>query len=82
MDNNDIILGKNDSYVKKWIAFLAIAVIYFFYCYNFMIGTFVKPTMIAEIADGGFAFSLHQTEEILAVMSFGTIPGTFLFGFI
>ena len=28
MDNNDIILGKNDSYVKKWIAFLAIAVIY------------------------------------------------------
>lgn len=82
MDNNDIILGKNDSYVKKWIAFLAIAVIYFFYCYNFMIGTFVKPTMIAEIADGGFAFSLQQTEEIFAVMSFGTIPGTFLFGFI
>lgn len=81
-NDNDIILGKNDSYVKKWIAFLAIAVIYFFYCYNFMIGTFVKPTMIAELSDGGFAFSLQQTEEIFAVMSFGTIPGTFLFGFI
>lgn len=80
--DNDIILGKNDSYVKKWIAFLAIAVIYFFYCYNFMIGTFVKPTMIAELADGGFAFSLQQTEEIFAVMSFGTIPGTFIFGYI
>lgn len=79
---DDIILGKSDSGVKKALAFLAIALIYFFYCYNFMVGTFIKPTMIAETAAGGFGFTLKQSEEIFAVMSFGTIPGTFLFGMI
>lgn len=79
---NDIILGKEDSGAKKALAFFAIALIYFFYCYNFMIGTFMKPTMIGEIGSGGFGFTLKQSEEIFAVMSFGTIPGTFLFGMI
>lgn len=79
---DDIILGKSDSGVKKALAFLAIALIYFFYCYNFMVGTFIKPTMIAETGAGGFGFTLKQSEEIFAVMSFGTIPGTFLFGII
>ncbi|KKY00587.1 transporter [Paraclostridium benzoelyticum] len=79
---NDIILGKNYSNAKRWIAFLSIAIIYFFYCYNFSIGTFVKPTMIYSVAEGGFGFTLQQTEEIFAIMSFGTIPGTFLFGWI
>ena len=82
MTEDDIILGKSDSGVKKALAFLAIALIYFFYCYNFMVGTFIKPTMIAETAAGGFGFTLKQSEEIFAVMSFGTIPGTFLFGMI
>ena len=45
-----------------------------------MVGTFVKPTMIYSPAEGGFGFTLQQTEEIFAVMSFGTIPGTFIFG--
>ena len=80
--NDDIILGKDDSKGKKALAFFAIALIYFFYCYNFMIGTFIKPTMIAEVGAGGFGFTLKQSEEIFAVMSFGTIPGTFLFGVI
>ncbi|MCI9024041.1 MAG: MFS transporter [Dorea sp.] len=82
MGNEDIILGKEDSMQKKLLAFIAIALIYFFYCYNFMIGTFIKPTMIAEVSAGGFGFTLQQSEEIFAVMSFGTIPGTFLFGMI
>lgn len=82
MGNDDIILGKNDSMTKKMLAFLAIAIIYFFYCYNFMVGTFIKPTMIGDISAGGFGFTLKQSEEIFAVMSFGTIPGTFLFGMI
>ncbi len=82
MGNDEIILGKNDSMPKKVLAFLAIAIIYFFYCYNFMVGTFIKPTMIGEISAGGFGFTLKQSEEIFAVMSFGTIPGTFLFGMI
>ncbi|ENZ9534824.1 TPA: MFS transporter [Clostridioides difficile] len=79
---NDIILGKDYSNLKRGIAFFSIALIYFFYCYNFMVGTFIKPTMIYALADGGFGFSLKQTEEIFAVMSFGTIPGTFIFGVI
>lgn len=79
---NDIILGKDDTKIQKSLAFLSVALIYFFYCYNFMVGTFIKPTMIAEAAAGGFGFTLKQSEEIFAVMSFGTIPGTFLFGMI
>lgn len=82
MPENDIILGKNDTISKKILAFFAIAVIYFFYNYNFMVGTFIKPTMIADLASGGFGFTLKESEEIFAVMSFGTIPGTFLFGMI
>ncbi|MFI3172548.1 MAG: MFS transporter [Eubacteriales bacterium] len=79
---NDVVLGKNDSNAKKVFAFISIALIYFFYCYNFMLGTFIKPTMIADIAAGGFGFTLVESEEIFAVMSFGTIPGTFLFGYL
>ena len=82
MGNDEVILGKNDSMTKKMLAFISIALIYFFYCYNFMVGTFIKPTMIAEVSTGGFGFTLQQSEEIFAVMSFGTIPGTFLFGMI
>lgn len=75
-----IILGKDRSNTQRYIAFASILVIYFFYCYNFMVGTFVKPTMIAAIADGGFAFTMKQTESIFAIMSFATIPGTLVFG--
>lgn len=67
---------------QRTLAYLSIAVIYFFYCYNFMVGIFVKPTMIFSPAVGGFGFTLKETEQIFAVMSFGTIPGTFLFGMI
>ena len=77
---NDIILGKNLSAARRSLAFLSIVIVYFFYCYNFMVGTFVKPTMIAEAASGGFGFTLQQSETIFAVMSFGTIPGTIVFG--
>ena len=79
---NDIVLGKDYSNAKRGLAFFSIALIYFFYCYNFSVGTFIKPTMLYSVAEGGFGFTLQQTEEIFAVMSFGTIPGTFLFGWI
>lgn len=71
---NDVILGKNMSNTQRILAFLSVAIIYFFYCHNFNLGTFVKPTMINELG-----FTLPQTEEIFAVMSLGTIPGTFIF---
>ena len=74
------VILKTSSDAMRVLAYFSIAVIYFFYCYNFMVGTFVKPTMISDIANGGFGFTIKQTEEIFAIMSFGTIPGTFLFG--
>jgi MFS family permease len=80
VSGNDIVLGANLSKARRWLAFASIAVVYFFYCYNFMVGTFVKPTMIAALSAGGFNFTLKQSETIFAVMSFGTIPGTLIFG--
>ncbi|GAA0734041.1 MFS transporter [Clostridium oceanicum] len=80
--DDEIILGKDRSNFQRYLAFFAIIVVYFFYCYNFMVGTFVKPVMTYSLSDGGFAFTLKQTEEIFAVMSLATIPGTILFGII
>ncbi|MGB5823115.1 MAG: MFS transporter [Proteocatella sp.] len=77
-----IILGKDRSNAQRYMAFASILVIYFFYCYNFMVGTFVKPTMIYTLAEGGFEFTLKQTESIFAIMSFATIPGTLAFGWL
>lgn len=77
---NQCILGKEYTMTKRIIAFLSIVVIYFFYCYNFMVGTFVKPMMVEAIVNGGFGFTVKQTSQIFAVMSFGTIPGTIVFG--
>lgn len=79
-DGDRIILGAERTNAQRNIAFLSILVIYFFYCYNFMVGTFVKPTMIYTLAEGGFGFTLKQTESIFAIMSFATIPGTLFFG--
>lgn len=78
--DNGPILGKDYSNLMRFLAFLSIATIYFFYCYNFMVGTFVKPMMVKTIAEGGFNFTVKQTANIFAIMSFGTIPGTILFG--
>lgn len=72
---NDIVLGKELSLFRRILAFLAIAVIYFFYSYNFMINTFTKVAMTEE-----FHFTLTQTEQIFAYMTIGTIIGTFVFG--
>ena len=79
---DDIILGKDRSNVQRIAAFFSIAIIYFFYCYNFMVGTFVRPTMIKSIAEGGFGFELSQASAIFAIMSFSTIPGTIIYGII
>lgn len=79
-EGNEIILGADRSNTQRILAFLSVAIIYFFYCYNFMIGTFVRPTMIKPIAEGGFGFELSQASAIFAIMSFSTIPGTLIFG--
>lgn len=80
IDDDKIILAPDQSNLKRYLGFFAILVIYFFYCYNFMVGTFVKPTMIYTLAEGGFEFTLKQTEVIFSIMSFATIPGTLFFG--
>lgn len=79
-NDEGIVLGKEMSNFNRILGFIAIITVYFFYCYNFMVGTFVKPTMIAAMDQGGFGFTFKQTEAIFAVMSFATIIGTFIFG--
>lgn len=69
------VLGQDFTMGRRIMAFGAILVIYFFYCYNFMVGTFVRPTLV-----NSFGFTLQQAESIFAIMSFGTIPGTIVFG--
>ncbi|MFV0344626.1 MAG: MFS transporter [Bacteroidales bacterium] len=75
MKNDDIILGKNLSDGRRWLAFLSIIIIYFFYCYNFMLPTFTKVVMTET-----WGFTKENTSWIFGVMSLGTIPGTFIFG--
>lgn len=79
-DQNLVILGAERNTTQRFIAFGAILVVYFFYCYNFMLGTFVRPTLTAAMENGGFGFTLKQAESIFAIMSFATVPGTILFG--
>lgn len=55
---NDIILGKDYLNLKRGIVFFLIVLIYFFYCYNFMVGIFIKLIMIYVLVDGGFGFLL------------------------
>lgn len=76
-NNNDgkAVLGVNFSMTRRILAFLSILIIYFFYCYNFMVDTFVRPTLLNELG-----FSLQNAASIFAIMSFGTIPGTIIFG--
>ncbi len=79
-EDNGIILGKDRTSAQRVIAFASILTIYFFYCYNFMLGAFVRPTMTKAIIDGGFGFEMSQASSIFAIMSFATIPGTLVFG--
>ncbi len=79
-DGEHIVIGKDRSKAQRFIAFGAILVVYFFYCYNFMLDTFVRPIMTTSIADGGFGFTMGQASSIFAVMSFATVPGTIIFG--
>ena len=79
-DDELIILGKDRTQGQRLIAFFSILIIYFFYCYNFMVGTFVRPTMVTAIAEGGFGFKLSQASSIFAIMSIATVPGTLIFG--
>lgn len=79
-DGDLVIIGKDRTKTQRWIAFGSILVVYFFYCYNFMLGTFVRPTMTTAISQGGFGFKMSQASSIFAIMSFATVPGTILFG--
>lgn len=79
-NSNLIILGQDKSTFQRSLAFIAIVIVYFFYCYNFMLATFVRPTLTGAVENGGYGFTLQQAESIFAVMSFGTIPGTIIFG--
>lgn len=85
MEKNEsdlVILGPERTNFQRMLAFGSILVVYFFYCYNFMLSAFVRPTLTAAVSAGGYGFSLQQAASIFAVMSFATIPGTIIFGMI
>ncbi len=65
------------SNTKRVIAFLSIAVIYFFYCYNFSITAIYKPLLIDS-----YGFSASDLSDAFALMSFGTLFGTIIAGFL
>ncbi len=60
---------------KRVLAFLSIAVIYFFYCYNFSITAIYKPLLIDS-----YGFSASELSDAFALMSFGTLFGTIIAG--
>lgn len=74
---SSIKLGKNMSTGRRLIAFISILVIYFFYCYNWMVDIFVRPTLLDTMN-----FSLTQAEFIYSMLAWGTVPGTIIFGII
>lgn len=78
MDNEqkeDVILGKNLSNKQRIVAFLSILLVYFFYCYNWMVEIFVRPTFLNDIG-----FTLEQASKIYSMLPYGTVPGTLIFG--
>ena len=79
MDSTDdsIKLGKDLPTWRRIISFLSILIIYFFYCYNWMVDIFLRSTFLNEIG-----FSLTQAEVIFSMLSYGTVPGTIIFGII
>ncbi len=65
------------SLQKRIMAFLSIGVIYFFYCYNFSITAIYKPILVDN-----YGFSASDLSDAFALMSFGTLLGTLLAGFL
>ncbi len=75
--NNEIKDYVELSTQKRILAFLSIAVIYFFYCYNFSITAIYKPLLIDS-----YGFSSTELSNAFALMSFGTLFGTIIAGFL
>lgn len=63
------------STTKRILAFVSIAVIYFFYCYNFSITAIYQPLLVDS-----YGFSASELSNAFALMSFGTLFGTIIAG--
>ena len=74
-DEETITLAPDFSMVRRIAAFLSILAVYFFYCYNWMVDIFVRPTLLTE-----YGFTLTEVSSIYSMLSYGTIPGTLIFG--
>ena len=75
VDQETTVLGPDFSMGRRIAAFLSILLVYFFYCYNWMVDIFVRPTLLSE-----YGFSLTQAESIYSMLSYGTVPGTIICG--
>lgn len=63
------------STTKRILAFASIAIIYFFYCYNFSITAIYQPLLVDS-----YGFSASELSNAFALMSFGTLFGTIIAG--
>ena len=75
VNDNAIELGAELSATRRVMAYLAILLVYLFYCYNFYILTVLGPFMTTQLAFTKANFAL-----LFSLMSFGTLFGTILAG--
>ncbi len=68
-------LGENLSTVRRMAAYLAILLVYLFYCYNFYILSVLGPFMTTQLDFTNSNFAL-----LFSLMSFGTLFGTIIAG--
>ncbi|PJE79805.1 Gentisate transporter [invertebrate metagenome] len=73
--DNDIELGADLSTTRRIAAYLAILLVYLFYCYNFYILSVLGPFMRNQLHFTNSNFGL-----LFSLMSFGTLFGTIIAG--
>ncbi len=74
-DPTTIELGKALSPVRRILAYLAILLVYFFYCYNFSLLSIMGP-----ILTGDYGFTQTQFSFLFSLQSWGLILGTLISG--
>ncbi|WP_312953086.1 MFS transporter [Superficieibacter sp.] len=76
MKNSETIeLGREISDVHRFTAYIAILLIYFFYCYNFSLLSILGPLLTSD-----YGFTQTQFSFLFSVQSWGLLVGTLIAG--
>ncbi len=75
MNTATIELGKDLSVAKRFAAYGAILLVYFFYCYNFSLLSILGPLLTKT-----YGFSQTQFSFLFSLQSWGLIVGTLIAG--